>query len=73
MITAECDILRDEGEAYARRLAESGVPVELRRYDGVVHSFFLLPDMFDAGAEAVEYAVARLRTAFGLCGEREAS
>ncbi|MBE1535990.1 alpha/beta hydrolase [Actinomadura algeriensis] len=72
VITAECDILRDEGEAYARRLAESGVPVELRRYDGVVHSFFLLPDMFDAGAEAVEYAVARLRTAFGF-REREAS
>ncbi|MFV2174462.1 alpha/beta hydrolase [Actinomadura sp. LOL_016] len=72
VITAECDILRDEGEAYARRLAESGVPVELRRYDGVVHSFFLLPDMFDAGAEAVAYAVARLRTAFGE-REREAS
>ncbi|MEV5830141.1 alpha/beta hydrolase [Spirillospora sp. NPDC052242] len=72
VITAECDILRDEGEAYARRLAAAGVPVELRRYDGVVHSFFLMPEMFDAGAEAVAYAVARLRTAFGRC-EREAS
>ncbi|MFD0903806.1 alpha/beta hydrolase [Actinomadura sediminis] len=72
VITAECDILRDEGEAYARRLAAAGVPVELRRYDGMVHSFFLLPEVFDAGAEAVAYAVARLRTAFGHC-EREAS
>ncbi|MFD0689467.1 alpha/beta hydrolase [Actinomadura fibrosa] len=65
VITAEYDILRDEGEEYARRLAAAGVPVELRRYDGVVHSFFLLPEIFDAGAEAMELAVRRLRTAFG--------
>ncbi|XRQ14907.1 alpha/beta hydrolase [Actinomadura welshii] len=64
VITAEYDILRDEGEAYARRLAAAGVPVELRRYDGVVHSFFLLPEIFDAGAAAVEFAVRRLRAAF---------
>ncbi|MFG2089000.1 MULTISPECIES: alpha/beta hydrolase [unclassified Spirillospora] len=64
VITAECDILRDEGEAYARRLAASGVPVELRRYDGVVHSFFLLPEIFDAGVRAMDFAVRRLRAAF---------
>ncbi|MFI0481162.1 alpha/beta hydrolase [Actinomadura sp. 9N215] len=65
VITAECDILRDEAEAYARRLAAAGVPVELRRYDGVVHAFFLFPEIFDAGAEAMELAVRRLRAAFG--------
>lgn len=64
VITAECDILRDEGEAYARRLAGAGVPVELRRYDGVVHSFFLLPEIFNAGVEAMKFAVQRLRAAF---------
>ncbi|MFA1544153.1 alpha/beta hydrolase [Actinomadura monticuli] len=64
VITAEYDILRDEAEAYARRLAAAGVPVELRRYDGVVHSFFLLPEIFDAGAEAMAFAVRRLRAAF---------
>ncbi|HEX2316987.1 MAG TPA: alpha/beta hydrolase [Thermomonospora sp.] len=64
VITAGCDILRDEGEAYARRLAEAGVPVEARRYDGVVHSFFLLPEIFDAGVEARALAVRRLRAAF---------
>ncbi|WP_243726159.1 alpha/beta hydrolase [Actinomadura rubrisoli] len=65
IITAEYDILRDEGEAYARRLAEAGVPVRAHRYDGVVHSFFLLPEIFDAGAEAMGLAVRRLRAAFG--------
>ncbi|WP_412517629.1 alpha/beta hydrolase [Actinomadura madurae] len=64
VITAEYDILRDEGEAYADRLAAAGVPVGRRRYDGVVHSFFLLPEIFDAGAEAMEFAVRRLRAAF---------
>ncbi|MFC6063562.1 alpha/beta hydrolase [Streptomyces ochraceiscleroticus] len=63
ILTAEYDPLRDEGEAYGRRLREAGVAVDVRRYDGVFHGFFGMPGQLPAAAEANEAAHAALRTA----------
>ena len=47
LITAEYDVLCDEGEAYADRLAAAGVPVVQRRVPGVTHGFIRLHNLFD--------------------------
>jgi acetyl esterase len=61
VLTAEYDPLCDEGEAYARRLAEAGVPVEYSRYDGQMHGFFALPDAIDRAWDAIDEVAGALR------------
>jgi acetyl esterase len=63
VVTAECDPLRDQGERYARKLAEAGVPVTQKRYDGMIHPFFSLAGIIDGGREAIGDAAAALREA----------
>jgi acetyl esterase len=65
VVTAEFDPLRDEGEAYAKRLADAGVAVELARYDGMIHAFFTLPAVLDGGKAALDHVGRALRRAFG--------
>jgi acetyl esterase len=62
VITAEFDPLRDEGEAYAEKLRQAGVPVVVSRYAGLVHGFLCMREMLPAGQEAVEEIAAFLRS-----------
>ena len=64
VITAEFDPLRDEGEAYGRRLAEAGVAATCSRYDGMIHGFFSFLDAIDMANDAVAEAAEALKTAF---------
>jgi acetyl esterase len=66
VITAEYDPLRDEGEEYGRRLQAAGVPVTVSRYDGVIHGFFGMANLFDKAKQAVDEASQALRTAFAV-------
>jgi acetyl esterase len=54
VVTAECDPLRDDAENYAKRLESAGVPVALRRYDGMCHDFMSFAENPWQSDEAVQ-------------------
>lgn len=61
IVTAECDVLRDEGEAYAARLKAAGVPTRLMRYDGVPHGFLTLPLALSERDAAIALSIEQIR------------
>jgi acetyl esterase/lipase len=65
VITGEADVLRDEGEAYGRKLREAGVDVTAIRYEGIIHDFVMLNALrgTNAASAAIAQAVAYLRNA----------
>jgi acetyl esterase len=67
VITAEADVLRDEGEAYAAKLRQAGVAVTATRYQGIIHDFVMLDALrgTNAAEGAITQAIAYLRRALG--------
>lgn len=64
ILTGEFDPLRDEGEAYAARLRQAGIPVKTMRYPGMIHGFFQMGGIIDQGNQAIADVAATLKTAF---------
>ena len=66
IIVAENDLLREEGEAYGRKLSEAGVTVTSTRYNGTIHDFVMLNALADtpAAKAAIAQAGAALKAAF---------
>ncbi|MFT3721713.1 alpha/beta hydrolase [Pseudorhodoferax sp.] len=63
VLTAEFDPLRDEGERFAHRLLDAGVPVTLRRQNGLIHGFFRMSALSDRARSAVEDTAQWIRQA----------
>ncbi|MFE4173970.1 alpha/beta hydrolase [Streptomyces sp. NPDC056909] len=65
VITGEADVLRDEGEAYANKLRQAGVPVTAVRFQGIIHDFVMLNALREthAAQAAITLAISTLRTA----------
>jgi acetyl esterase/lipase len=66
LLTAEADVLRDEGEAYANKLREAGVRTTAARFQGIIHDFVMLNALANTAAArgAIALATAWLREGF---------
>ncbi|MFI0449585.1 alpha/beta hydrolase [Actinomadura sp. 6N118] len=66
LATAGFDPLRDEGEEFAHRLADAGVPVVLRRHEDLIHGFANMGGLGGRFAEAVSEAAGALRMGLAI-------
>jgi acetyl esterase len=65
VLTAEHDVLRAEGEAYAEALREAGVPVVHRRFAGQMHGFFPMVNVLPGSADGIAYVTEQLSRQLG--------
>ncbi|MCI4340431.1 MAG: alpha/beta hydrolase [Thermoplasmata archaeon] len=65
VVTAECDLLRDEGEEYGERLRAAGVAAQVTRYPGMPHGFIDYRGLVDEGWDALDEIGEWLRRLFG--------
>jgi acetyl esterase len=71
VITDECDVLRDEGEAYAHKLIAAGVRVKATRYLGAIHDFVMLNPI--AGSAPTRGAMTQAAVTLRQMLKRQAS
>ncbi len=64
VITAECDVLHDDGESYAEALRRAGVAVEYREYPGMIHGFLGMAPVVDDAMNAQRQVWAAFKRAF---------
>ena len=64
IVTAECDVLHDDGERYAAALRRAGVAVEYREYAGMIHGFFGMVPIIDDAMNAQRVVAAAFTQAF---------
>lgn len=70
IVTAEYDPLRDEGQAYCKRLEEAGVNVTMLRYPGMIHGFIRMTARLDKAKEALDEIAGSLREVLRIDGRR---
>jgi acetyl esterase len=73
ILTAEHDVLRDEGELYATRLMKAQVPVKFRRFGGQMHGFFAMIGLLPGSDAAIDYFAEAVTEQLGIPGRAHVS
>ncbi len=66
IVTAQFDVLRDEAQEYHNKLISAGVQSEYHMYEGMIHDFAILIDLYDEADEAVDRIVGNLKKIFDI-------